>query len=56
MLGFLAFSGMWTYPAGHPEDPISFLPVTRHLGNLPSVSVARRSPRTPVCGMTLLVG
>ena len=30
MLRFLALPGMWIWPAGHSEDPVSFLLVIRH--------------------------
>ncbi len=55
VLRFLALPGMWIYPAGHPEDLVSLLSVTRHLGNLPSVRAARPSPRTCVSSTTLLL-
>src|SRR5258708_538955 len=43
VLRFLALPGMWIYPAGHPEDLVSLLSVTRHLGNLPSPENSRRA-------------
>lgn len=43
VLLLLTLPGMWINPAGHPEDLISFLPVTRHLGNL--LESGRPGPR-----------